>query len=1464
MRRAVAIVIVFSFLTGLGPIADGSVSANVDVIDGADMPIGLVFPISIVEDFRLEEFVLTMGINGSGIKGDPYIFEDLVLNGTDTIHGIFLDGISKHILIRNCSFTNLTTDNNQVSTYGILIEDSENIRVEYCDITGTTYGIKILRSMNCSLRSCDITDQKIHSIWPHESENIDIELVKTSDHLVGFFIRDSTNVSVNSCTVDLSEKHGAQVIDCVGVEINNSIVANSTMNSIDIESTVVNVTNCHLINGTYGIYNNWAGDIRSNIIKPRHHGIFLKGDQLDGPFDITGNMIDAVGYGISLQIRSGNISDNIISANDEGVLLVHYVYDDLDNFIMENNSLSGSCIIFKGRGFIIGNFSNNSVDGKKVELVQMKNGMKINNSANIGQIIIHGSNNTEIDNVTQLSSIVINHGEGTSISNCEIGGTYYGIITFFGVKTKIMNTHISECNLGIQIDHSGSSFISDNNISNSRIGMDLSYSEDLSIWNNTMHNCSIISENIYSNVNIPSNNTVNGLPVRFIETVNAVSIDLDLVETGQLIIINSKVHISNGTLSNGTCGILSQHSDIYINGSKFENMYAYGIRSIGTGKVEVKDSEIINCSTGIYDPQSSLLVDNCSFIGNMEEAILRHGAYSNVDISNCIFYRNGYGFRTSAEYWRHSYGSISNNIFAFNKDFAIYSTLEVQVRDNLFIENNNGTGQLSRGAKQAASTYHTDFSYVDWGNYWSDHDLTDTNDDGFADHNYRISGIFSNSVYDSSPYSHVPNIGIPEYHLVQGSSQITVNITNWTSTEDLEHTGFRIYRSEDRINWINIADIPLNITEYADSDVANGYAYHYKVVCLGKLPGYSWTGEGYRGPILNETPDRIAPEIDFISPRQGSFYGGHSMNIAWNVTDNQDRLKKVMISSNGSEWMTARPSGIYTMKGLSNGSYHFSVRAIDEAGNVAERSISFIMDNDDPIFDLIHPLDGSYVTETPLTLKWNMYDPTSEITEFHMKIDGHLIDIEWGTDEYTFDPSIGDHRLEFFAKDRVQGSIHKTYSFIVDDIPPSLTITSPLPGRYVNKDLFKVELVMNDHGSGVSSLYYQIDLGPWKKMPSDRIIQSGYLAHGEHTLKVQLEDVAGNLVTDDVDFLVDRKRPEIKMVTPTSGYRTGTGSCNIMWLARDLESGLDRYMVTTEEEVPTIVVNDPGIMFANVKFLEDGIHTVTVECFDRSGNSAKADVKVIMDTIRPEIISFTPEGYNNSVDSRISILFSEEMDRGTISVEVLLALNISLSWGIDRLYVTFDDDLMYSTTYGLYIEGSDLAGNPMGKQFFSFRTLEVGSIELDIVNENGMRLTEALIFIDGEELSFHSRIDGYGKEFEPGDYKISISCEGYMSYSASITVHPGRASNMGKILLIPVVQIPVEEKDNGPLVLLLILLSGGILSISFLFYFLRNRGSDRDIDIEIEEKEYNVDRGSKDEEHLKHDANIEQAKNDLW
>ena len=145
-----------------------------------------------------------------------------------------------------------------------------------------------------------------------------------------------------------------------------------------------------------------------------------------------------------------------------------------------------------------------------------------------------------------------------------------------------------------------------------------------------------------------------------------------------------------------------------------------------------------------------------------------------------------------------------------------------------------------------------------------------------------------------------------------------------------------------------------------------------------------------------------------------------------------------------------------------------------------------------------------------------------------------------------------------------------------------------------------------------------------------------------------------------------------------------------------------------------------------------------------------------------------------------------------------------------------------------------------------------------------MILTDALIFIDGEKEIFNIHNEGSWKSFDPGEYRIVISCDGYMSYSSSITVHPGRASNMGKVQLIPIEQIQVEERDNGPLIILMILLAGGILSISTLFYILRNKGTEGDIDFEIEEKEYNVDRGSEDEEHLKHDASIEQAKNDLW
>lgn len=154
---------------------------------------------------------------------------------------------------------------------------------------------------------------------------------------------------------------------------------------------------------------------------------------------------------------------------------------------------------------------------------------------------------------------------------------------------------------------------------------------------------------------------------------------------------------------------------------------------------------------------------------------------------------------------------------------------------------------------------------------------------------------------------------------------------NWTDTASNE-TGFRIERSTDGVNFAEIGTAGANVQAYADTTVAAGSQYSYRV------RAYNATGaSAYSNTATATTPQTAPAAPSGLTAKAAS---SSQINLKWADASNNESGFYVEHSTNGSTWTRIATLGVnqttYASTGLSaNTTYWYRVQAFNTVGNSA-------------------------------------------------------------------------------------------------------------------------------------------------------------------------------------------------------------------------------------------------------------------------------------------------------------------------------------------------------------------------------------------------------------------------------------------------------------------------------------------------------------------------------------------------
>ncbi|MCP3060238.1 DUF6531 domain-containing protein [Myxococcus sp. K38C18041901] len=196
-----------------------------------------------------------------------------------------------------------------------------------------------------------------------------------------------------------------------------------------------------------------------------------------------------------------------------------------------------------------------------------------------------------------------------------------------------------------------------------------------------------------------------------------------------------------------------------------------------------------------------------------------------------------------------------------------------------------------------------------------------------------------------------------------------------------------------------------------------------------------------------------------------------------------------------------------------DGAYLLEIRAEDQAGNVTSTVRSFVIDRTPPVVT-VEGVDEGELRRTPATISWTVADAHPGTVS--ATLDGAPL-----TSGSTVSAS-GAHVLVITATDLVGNVREERRNFVLDAVPPVVTIRKPVNGLVTREAQVEVEVEVVDESLVESVLVGGEELvrgpdGLWRRTHS--------LLEGTNLLVVTVMDAAGNTSTQSVSVIRNSEEP---------------------------------------------------------------------------------------------------------------------------------------------------------------------------------------------------------------------------------------------------------------------------------------------------------------------------------------------------
>jgi len=285
------------------------------------------------------------------------------------------------------------------------------------------------------------------------------------------------------------------------------------------------------------------------------------------------------------------------------------------------------------------------------------------------------------------------------------------------------------------------------------------------------------------------------------------------------------------------------------------------------------------------------------------------------------------------------------------------------------------------------------------------------------------------------------------------------------------------------------------------------------------------------------------------------------------------------------------------------------------------------------------------------------------------------------------------------------------------------------------------------------------------------------IADGNHTVDVRATDNASNSVIASIGFMVDTTPPSIDEIWLELTEANGTA--RLGWIASDATSGVAYCLIHLNDEAWQEIFQS----WKNYTDLPDGEYQFHIRAVDNAGNMGGITMMGwTIDRMAPEVVDHFPTGENISIDTPISVEFSEPMNESSVTI-IIASIAGHVEWDGNTATFIPDAGLQRATAYSVFVDGTDRHGNPMDTYQWSFNTTDLALVTGTVVDEHGHPVPNATITLDTGENTTTDVNGNFSIEVAPGNHTITIHEDGYADRILELDLAPGQVDSLGSIVL---------------------------------------------------------------------------------
>ncbi len=203
--------------------------------------------------------------------------------------------------------------------------------------------------------------------------------------------------------------------------------------------------------------------------------------------------------------------------------------------------------------------------------------------------------------------------------------------------------------------------------------------------------------------------------------------------------------------------------------------------------------------------------------------------------------------------------------------------------------------------------------------------------------------------------------------------------------------------------------------------------------------------------------DTYLPDLTILTPDDGLMSQDGKIKVTWTGGDNGTGLEGYWFRTNDWNWTYMADRTDKTLWSLYDGVYTFQVKAIDLAGNIRIDEVEVTIDGTLPKLHILSPIDGSFISASPVVISWNGTDATSGIDHYKIRLgENQWVDVGDDNSYTIVNLEVGQYLFSIKAQDRAGNSITLITGFTLDQTRPEFITYSPVGNEVDPENIISV------------------------------------------------------------------------------------------------------------------------------------------------------------------------------------------------------------------------------------------------------------------------------------------------------------------------------------------------------------------------------------------------------------------------